>query len=90
MNRQRILTGDRPTGKLHLGHYIGSLRNRVRLQETCESFFIIREILTSGNERMQGESVGTMTLVHDAMGLPSLNSLPSAGGGMLPPGLIFC
>lgn len=28
-----ILTGDRPTGKLHLGHYVGSLRNRVKLQE---------------------------------------------------------
>ena len=27
-----ILTGDRPTGKLHLGHYIGSLRRRVQLQ----------------------------------------------------------
>ena len=28
-----ILTGDRPTGKLHLGHYIGSLRRRVQLQQ---------------------------------------------------------
>ena len=28
-----ILTGDRPTGKLHLGHYVGSLRNRLKLQE---------------------------------------------------------
>jgi len=31
-----ILTGDRPTGKLHLGHYVGSLRNRVRLQNSGE------------------------------------------------------
>jgi tryptophanyl-tRNA synthetase len=30
--KKRILTGDRPTGKLHLGHYLGSLANRVRLQ----------------------------------------------------------
>ena len=29
----RILTGDRPTGPLHLGHYFGTLRNRVRLQD---------------------------------------------------------
>ena len=28
-----ILTGDRPTGKLHLGHYVGSLRRRVQLQD---------------------------------------------------------
>lgn len=32
MARPVILTGDRPTGKLHLGHYVGSLKNRVRLQ----------------------------------------------------------
>lgn len=31
-----ILTGDRPTGKLHLGHYVGSLRNRVKLQNNGE------------------------------------------------------
>ena len=30
--RRTILTGDRPTGALHLGHYVGSLRNRVALQ----------------------------------------------------------
>mgnify|MGYP000697211613 CR=1 FL=1 len=29
--KKRILTGDRTTGKLHLGHYVGSLQNRVRL-----------------------------------------------------------
>lgn len=34
MNKHVILTGDRPTGKLHIGHYIGSLRQRVALQET--------------------------------------------------------
>ena len=31
-----ILTGDRPTGKLHVGHYVGSLKERVRLQESGE------------------------------------------------------
>lgn len=46
MNRKRILTGDRPTGKLHLGHYIGSLRNRVKLQDEYECFFIIADLHT--------------------------------------------
>ena len=42
--RKRILTGDRPTGKLHLGHYMGSLLNRVKLQkEGMECFFIIAD-----------------------------------------------
>lgn len=44
--RQRILTGDRPTGKLHLGHYVGSLKNRVKLQEKYECFFIIADLHT--------------------------------------------
>jgi tryptophanyl-tRNA synthetase len=41
---ERILTGDRPTGPLHLGHYVGSLRNRVKLQDTCETFIIIADV----------------------------------------------
>ena len=40
----RILTGDRPTGKLHLGHYVGSLKNRILLQNTCEQFIIIADV----------------------------------------------
>ncbi len=44
MNKRRVLTGDRPTGELHLGHYVGSLKNRVRLQHECECFFIIADL----------------------------------------------
>ncbi len=49
--KRRILTGDRPTGRLHLGHYVGSLRNRVRLQDEYECFFIIADLhmLTTKN-----------------------------------------
>lgn len=46
MDRKRILTGDRPTGKLHIGHYVGSLKNRVRLQDEYECFFIIADLHT--------------------------------------------
>jgi tryptophanyl-tRNA synthetase len=45
-HKKRILTGDRPTGKLHLGHYVGSLQNRVRLQDEYECFFIIADLHT--------------------------------------------
>ncbi len=41
---KRILTGDRPTGPLHLGHYVGSLRNRVRLQEQYDTFIIVADV----------------------------------------------
>jgi tryptophanyl-tRNA synthetase len=42
--RKRILTGDRPTGKLHLGHYIGSHRHRLAFQKEYESFFLIADL----------------------------------------------
>lgn len=40
----RILTGDRPTGRMHLGHYVGSFANRIKLQEEYESFFIVADL----------------------------------------------
>lgn len=39
--KPRILTGDTPTGRLHLGHWVGSLENRVAMQDEYECFFII-------------------------------------------------
>lgn len=42
--KKRILTGDRPTGQLHLGHYVGTLKNRILLQDEYECFFIIADL----------------------------------------------
>ncbi|MEK7553442.1 MAG: tryptophan--tRNA ligase [Patescibacteria group bacterium] len=42
--KKRILTGDRPTGPLHLGHYIGSLKNRVELQDKYDEFILIADV----------------------------------------------
>lgn len=42
--KKRILTGDRPTGSLHLGHYVGSLANRVKLQHEYDSYIIIADV----------------------------------------------
>ena len=45
----RVLTGDRPTGPLHLGHYFGTLQNRVRLQDAgVELFVLIADYLAVG------------------------------------------
>jgi len=43
MSRKRILTGDRPTGPLHLGHYVGSVSSRVALQDEYDTFVIIAD-----------------------------------------------
>ena len=42
--RERILTGDRPTGPLHLGHFVGSLRNRVTLQHQHDQTILVADL----------------------------------------------
>jgi len=44
MENKIILTGDRPTGKLHIGHYFGSLKNRVKLQDEYETYILIADV----------------------------------------------
>ncbi len=73
--KRRILTGDRPTGKMHLGHYVGSLKNRVRLQDEYECFFIIADLhtLTTRPDRAAiaeiHNNVGEMLLDYFAVGI---------------------
>ncbi|MEG0072915.1 MAG: tryptophan--tRNA ligase [Clostridia bacterium] len=43
-NKKRILTGDRPTGRLHIGHYLGSLENRVKLQDEYEQYILVADV----------------------------------------------
>lgn len=43
MSKKRILSGMRPTGKLHIGHYVGALENWVKLQDEYESFHLIAD-----------------------------------------------
>jgi tryptophanyl-tRNA synthetase len=74
-NRKRILTGDRPTGKLHLGHYVGSLRHRLRFQDEYECFFIIADLhmLTTKPSKEDiyaiGENARQIVLDHLAIGI---------------------
>lgn len=70
---KRILTGDRPTSPLHLGHYVGSLQNRVRLQDEYDTYILIADIqaLTDNFERpeMLEANVFEVTLDYLAVGL---------------------
>jgi tryptophanyl-tRNA synthetase len=71
--KQIILTGDRPTGPLHLGHYAGSLRERVRLQHDHTQFVIIADLqaLTdnAGNPEKIRSSILEVALDYLAVGL---------------------
>ena len=44
MEKKRIVTGDRPTGKLHIGHYFGSLINRVKLQDEYDQYILVADV----------------------------------------------
>src|ERR1700734_119588 len=72
-SRFRILTGDRPTGPLHLGHYFGTLQNRVRLQDLgAEAFVLIADyqVLTDrDNAEHLTEPVIGLVLDYLAIGL---------------------
>lgn len=79
MNKKDIiLTGDRPTGPLHLGHYIGSLANRVKLQETTEQYIMIADVqaLTDNfnNPQKVHENVLEVALDYLAVGIDPLKS----------------
>ena len=69
----RILTGDTPTGQLHLGHYVGSVRRRVELQSQCECYFIIANIhaFTTRSDKPAEIRSDSLEIVRDylAMGI---------------------
>lgn len=70
---KRILTGDRTTGKLHLGHYVGSLESRVKLQKEYDTFIILADIqaLTTHFERPEfiRESIYEVAIDNLSVGL---------------------
>jgi tryptophanyl-tRNA synthetase len=78
--RKRILTGDRPTGKMHLGHFVGSMANRVRLQDEYECFFIIADLhtLTTKPEKdaiaQLGPNIRDMVLDYLSVGIDPAKS----------------
>ncbi|MBU3964655.1 tryptophan--tRNA ligase [Patescibacteria group bacterium] len=55
--KKTILTGDRPTGPLHLGHYVGSLKNRVELQDKYDSYFIIADYQVLSDQLSKVENI---------------------------------
>ncbi|MEK7284992.1 MAG: tryptophan--tRNA ligase, partial [Chloroflexota bacterium] len=71
--RKRILTGDRPTGRLHLGHYVGTLENRVRLQDTYDTFLLVADhhMLTTRLDHLEeiGQNVRAVVLDNLAAGI---------------------
>lgn len=55
--KEIVLTGDRPTGPLHLGHYVGSLKNRIELQETCIQYVMLADAQALTDHAKEPEKV---------------------------------
>lgn len=55
--KEIILTGDRPTGPLHLGHFVGSLRSRVELQESCDQYVMIADMQALTDHAKESQKV---------------------------------
>jgi tryptophanyl-tRNA synthetase len=76
--KKRILTGDRPSGRLHLGHYVGSIANRVKLQDEYEQYILIADVqaLTDNfaNPQIVADSVKELVLDYVAAGIDSSKS----------------
>jgi tryptophanyl-tRNA synthetase len=70
---KRMLTGDRPTGPLHLGHYLGSLRMRVSLQDQIECFVLMADlhVLTTRSEHLDeiGDNIREVVLDYLSVGI---------------------
>ena len=66
---QRILTGDTPTGKLHLGHWVGSVKRRVELQSSHDCFFILANMHAFTTRADQPEAIreDTLEIVRDLL-----------------------
>src|SRR5579859_1214467 len=77
--RFRILTGDRPTGDLHLGHYFGTLGNRVRLQDAGAELFVLiadYQVLTDRDVAEEiGDHVLSLVLDYLAIGVDPARSV---------------
>lgn len=69
MNNKKpiLVTGDRPTGRLHLGHLVGSLTNRVRFQDEYECFFLVADLhmLTTHYDKVSEVEQNTLEMVID-------------------------
>lgn len=67
MSRPRILTGDTPTGRLHIGHWVGSLENRVRLQDDYDCHFLIANVhaLTTRADKVDEVRRDSLDIVRD-------------------------
>lgn len=67
MDKKRIISGDRPSGLLHLGHYVGSIKNRVALQDKYECFFFIADLHLLTTKPSKEEILQTREFIHEMM-----------------------
>ena len=66
-NKHILVTGDRPTGRLHLGHLVGSLYNRIKYQNEFDCFFLVADLhmLTTHYDKVKEVEESILQMVLD-------------------------
>ena len=67
--KMRVLTGDTPTGNLHLGHWVGSVKRRVQMQDTHDCFFLVANMHAFTTRADDPDSIrqDSIEIVRDAL-----------------------
>ncbi len=63
--KKRLLTGDRPTGKLHIGHYVGSIKNRVMMQDKYDCALLIADLHMLTTKPLKADILALREHMHD-------------------------
>jgi tryptophanyl-tRNA synthetase len=63
--KKRLVSGDRPTGRLHLGHYVGSIHNRVAMQDKYECYFFIADLHSLTTKPTKEEILAIREHIHE-------------------------
>jgi tryptophanyl-tRNA synthetase len=65
--KKRLVSGDRPTGLLHLGHYVGSVKNRLAMQDSYDCYFLVADLHVLTTKREKEDIVAARGHIRDMM-----------------------
>ncbi|MCE5293449.1 MAG: tryptophan--tRNA ligase [Chlamydiales bacterium] len=65
--KKRLVSGDRPTGYLHLGHYVGSIQNRLKLQDMYDCYFFVADLHMLTTKKSKEDIVESRTHIREML-----------------------
>ena len=65
--KKRLMTGDRPTGLLHLGHYVGSIQNRLKMQDAYKCYFLVADLHMLTTKKSKEDIIESRSHIRDML-----------------------